>query len=221
MKAKEYAGRVSLVLSVLSCAVAMVSCGDDDDDEYTSVDSYATEYVDGHGAVDLGLSVLWASCNVGASSPSDYGKYYAWGEVSTKDEYSEESSKTSGVELPDISGYSSNDVATANWGDSWRLPTEDECQELIDDCTWEWTKVNGKNGFLVTGPSGSSLFLPAAGWRSGSSLNYDGEYGNYWGSTPADDDTQRACSIDFSADSHNLTWAYRYYGESIRPVTEP
>ena len=206
--------------ALLWCVAALVACSDDDDDEYSLADEYATEYVDGHGAVDLGLSVMWASCNVGASSPYAYGKYYAWGEVKTKSSYDIDNSTTYGVSVDDISSYSSNDVATANWGDAWRMPTEAECEELINDCTWEWTTVSGKNGYLVTGPSGSSIFLPAAGWYAGESLNGAGSYGSYWSSTPDDSDTQYSGSLDFADGNYDMANVYRYYGETIRPVTE-
>ena len=90
--------------------------------------------LNGHEWVDLGLSVRWATCNVGASVPLEYGDYYAWGEIETKMEYTEENSVTSGVELDDISGNPQYDVATANWGEGWRMPTEQELDELTDKC---------------------------------------------------------------------------------------
>lgn len=204
----------------LLCLAMAVSCSDDDDDTYYVADEYATDYIDGHGAVDMGLSVMWASCNVGASSPSAYGRYFAWGEIKTKDEYTEDNSSYEGASMSDIAGYSSYDVATANWGDSWRMPTLDECQELIDRCTWEWATEGGHKGYLVTGPSGNSMFIPAGGWYYGSSLNYAGSSGNYWTGTVDDDDTQHSYSMDFSSDTYTTSLSYRRYGETIRPVSE-
>ena len=106
----------------------------------------------GHDWVDLGLpsGLKWATCNVGASSPSDYGDYFAWGEISTKSSYDDNNSTTFLKEIGDIAGNPTYDVARAKWRGSWRLPTEKEFQELIENCTWEWTTQDGVNGFRVT-----------------------------------------------------------------------
>lgn len=114
--------------------------------------------------VDLGLSVYWASCNLGASKPEEYGDYYAWGETSTNGgdypyfnsstyEYIDIGSEISGTEY---------DAAHVNLGGDWRMPTIEEMQELINKCTWEWTQIEGINGYKVTGPNGQSIFLPAS-----------------------------------------------------------
>lgn len=130
----------------------------------------------GHAYVDLGLSVKWATCNVGASSPEEYGNYYAWGETTTKSSYTEDNSKTDGVSMSSsIAGDASYDAARANWGGTWRLPTASESQELIDNCTWTWTTQGGKNGYKVTSEkNGNSIFLPAAGCRYSMTLYYGG-----------------------------------------------
>lgn len=132
-----------------------------------------------HEAVDLGLSVKWATCNVGADSPEEYGDYYAWGETEVKSEYSWETYKWSNDSADSFTKYcqadnkiildSEDDVAHVKWGGNWRMPTMDEVNELCDKCTWEWTTVNGVAGQLVTGPNGNSIFLPAAGLRCSSS----------------------------------------------------
>ena len=106
--------------------------------------SQATGTIDGHEYVDLGLSVKWATCNVGVSSPSDYGNYYAWGEVRTKSEYTKDNCATWNKSTGDIAGNSTCDAARYNWGGKWRLPTKDECQELLDNCTWTWGKYGGQ-----------------------------------------------------------------------------
>ena len=95
--------------------------------------------INGHEYVDLGLSVKWATCNVGASKPEDYGNDYAWGETSTKSSYTSDSSKTYGKQMNDIKGNSQYDAARANWGGTWRLPTGAELEELKNKCTWRWT----------------------------------------------------------------------------------
>ena len=178
-------------------------------------------FINGHEWVDLGLSVKWATCNVGASSPSDYGDYYAWGEISTKSKYEETNSSAYRVSMGDISGDSRYDTARANRGGTWRLPTRAEIQELIDNCTWQWTTQDGHKGCKVTGPNGSSIFLPAAGLRGGSSLCYVGDYGDYWSSTPNMGDARNACHLSFNNRSfHDWYWDSRYYGRSIRPVSD-
>ena len=176
--------------------------------------------INGHEYVDLGLSVKWATCNVGASKPEDYGDYYAWGETSTKTSYTEDNSKTYGKQMSDISGNVNYDAATANWGGSWRLPTKKEYEELLNRCTWKWTTQNGVNGYRVTGPNGNSIFLPAAGYRRGSSLNRAGSRGYYWSSTPGESGTNGAYDLSFSSGNHRVGWNGRNSGRSVRPVTE-
>lgn len=177
--------------------------------------------INGHEWVDLGLSVKWATCNIGASSPSDYGDYYAWGETWTKSEYREDNSVTHGKTMDDISGDVRYDAARANWGGSWRLPTKVEMEELIEKCTWQWTAQGGHKGYRVTGPNGSSIFMPAAGDRAGSSL-YDAEDGGiFWSSTPVEDDTRCAYGLYcFSQDRHDWGFYFRYGGASVRPVSD-
>ncbi len=171
-------------------------------------------------AVDLGLSVKWACCNVGATAPEEYGDYFAWGETTPKGEYTWGNCKTMEKNIGDISGNPAYDAATANWGGSWRMPTETEIQELIDNCTWQWTTVNGVEGQKVTGPNGNSIFLPAAGWRYGSSLSFAGSNGYYWSSTPGGSTTRDAYTLNFYSGNHSLNWLYRYYGLSVRPVSK-
>ena len=178
-----------------------------------------TNTINGHEWVDLGLSVKWATCNVGASSPSDYGDYFAWGETSTKSSYTENNSKTYNKPMGDIAGNSQYDAARANWGSTWRMPTEKEFQELSDKCTWTWTSQGGHNGYRVTSKTnGNSIFLPAAGyrWRSFNNVN---SHGNYWSAGP--NSNTYGCSLFFR--SGNVTpQAYdsRALGYSVRPVSE-
>lgn len=193
---------------------------------YNEVDSLvAYAYVSGgdyagHEYVDLGLSVKWATCNVGASSPSDYGDYYAWGEVSPKSSYTSENSAAYGKTMGDISGDSRYDAARFNWGGTWRMPTKSELTELKTRCTWTWTTMNGKNGYKITGSNGNSIFLPAAGFRDGTSLGNDGSGGDYWSSSPDESTTNYAYILDFYLSHFYLHYSYRYYGRSVRPVTE-
>ena len=177
-----------------------------------------TGMLNGHEWVDLGLSVLWATCNVGASSPSDYGNYYAWGETKTKSSYTEDNSRTYKVEMGDISGNPSYDAATANWGGGWRMPTNGDLEELVDMCDWVWTSQGGRSGYKVTGPTGNSIFLPDAGLRYGTSFNRLGSY--YWSSTPDGGNTQYACSLYIFNDLYGVDWYSRGYGRSVRPVLD-
>lgn len=175
--------------------------------------------VNGHEWVDLGLSVRWATCNVGASRPSDYGNYYAWGEISTKPEgeYIDETCLTCGKSIGDISGNSKYDVACARWKKPWRLPTKEEMEELMQKCTWVWTTQKGHSGYLVTGAYNNSIFLPAAGgWYD--NHFYAGSNGYYWSSTPGVD--TYAYSLGFYNGRQDVDPDMRRFGYSIRPVMD-
>ncbi|MBR3896739.1 MAG: DUF1566 domain-containing protein [Bacteroidaceae bacterium] len=114
-----------------------------------------------------------------------------------------------------------DDVAHVKWGGSWRMPTLDEIEELLNECTWKWTTYKGVNGQLVTGPNGNSIFLPAAGHRYGTELLGRGSDGNYWSASLYEYGSYRAYSLYFNdgySDWDN--WNNRYYGHSVRPVTE-
>jgi len=176
----------------------------------------------GHDYVDLGLpsGTKWATCNVGATAPHEYGNYYAWGETTTKSTYSSENSRTYGVSMNDISCNPTYDATRADWGSTWRLPTEAEMEELKDNCTWTWTTQKGVNGCTITGPNGNSLFLPAAGFRNGSSHCFVGELGCYWSSTPNESDGNYAYYLRFDSGGRNVGWDSRLDGHTVRPVSE-
>lgn len=177
--------------------------------------------IGGHEWVDLGLSVKWATCNVGAYRPEDFGYYFAWGEVVEKTSYTEGNSKTYGnSSYGDIGGDSGLDAARVNWGDSWRLPTKAECEELVDKCTWKWITQNGVKGFKVTASNGNSIFLPAAGYNIGSSLSNAGERGYYWSSAPYGSNSSRAYGFLFRSEYYGVNWGSRRFGRSVRPVSE-
>ena len=192
--------------------------------------SPATGTSNGYGYVDLGLSVKWATYNVGATSPEEYGDYFAWGETTTKETYDFDNCPTYGLSYSSLQsqGYidsevnltSQYDAATANWGGTWRMPTYAELSELNTQCTWEWINTNDFKGYKVTGPNGNSIFLPAAGYRYGSSLNYAGSYGYYWSSSPLEFDDRSAYDLYFSSCLHRMDYYSRYYGQSVRPVLE-
>ena len=181
-----------------------------------------TNEINGHEYVDLGLpsGLLWATCNVGATSAEAYGDYFAWGEVNTKDTYTEANSLTYGMQMNDITGNPQYDAAAANWGGDWRMPTYDELKELKDNCTWTWTTQNGVNGYKVTSKVNSKyIFLPAAGFRDGSSLYRVGSRGCCWGSTPFGSYGVDAYNLTFDSGDHYMYYCNRYYGQSVRPVS--
>ena len=198
----------------------------------------------GHEYIDLGLSVKWATCNVGASQPEEYGDYFAWGETRPKSTYNWSTYKwcngsytsltkycTKGYYGPVDNYYGpvdnktqlelSDDAARANWGGSWRMPTHDELNELKEKCTWTWTTQNGMDGYKVTSKTnGRSIFLPASGYRGGGSLYSAGSYGCYWSSSLETDGPYSAVCVYF--DSSNVGWYGnghgRNLGQSVRPV---
>ena len=175
--------------------------------------------LNGHEYVDLGLpsGLKWATCNVGANKPEEYGNYYAWGEIKTKNTYTEGNSRTLYKTMKDISGNHEYDAATANWGGSWRIPTIDELNELRINCSWTWITQNGVKGYKVTSKkNGNSIFLPAAGFRLGASLSNAGNDGYYWSSTPYGN--PNANYLKFDSSSRGVYYGGRYCSCSIRPV---
>lgn len=193
---------------------------------------------DEHERVDLGLpsGTLWATCNVGASSPEEYGDYFAWGETEPKDYYDwstykwcNGSSDTMTKYCTDsILGYNGftdgkteldpeDDAAYVNWGSSWRMPTIEQQIELIGNCSWTWTTQNGVKGYLVTGANGNSIFLPAAG-RYGRSLYQVGSNGYYRSGALWSGGADNASSLFFHSMYVGLINGYRYYGYTVRAV---
>ena len=197
-----------------------------------TTNSQATGKINGHEWVDLGLSVKWATCNVGANSPEDYGGYYAWGETKTKSNYAwsncfdclDDSGDSWNVYKIDgktkLEPNSGHDTARENWGGSWRMPTEKELKELSDKCIWKWTTKSGYNGYVVTGPNGNSIFLPAAGSCYGTSSNYVGEDGDYWSATLSSSDSNEVPDLYFNVNGHGMVHGSRRGGRSVRPVTD-
>ena len=177
-------------------------------------------------AIDLGLpsGTKWACCNVGASSPEDYGGYYAWGETQTKsvynwDTYQYGSSSSNVVNIGSNIAGTKYDAATANWGASWCMPSKEQIIELVYNCSYQWTQQNGVNGGLFTGPNGYSVFLPAAGGCWTGELHKEGSHGYYWSSSlviyP-----QNAFYFCFFSDYARWDYYYRDDGFSVRPVSK-
>lgn len=198
-----------------------------------------------HEFVDLGLSVKWAKCNVGASRPEDFGDYFMWGETITNSDYSWSTYKycVNGDEdkltkycTEKENGYKkfvdnkrvlepSDDAAYINWGGNWRTPTIQEFRELQNKCDWVWIEMNGVMGYKVTskmlGYEGRYIFLPAAGYFDDSSINKKGKEGFYWSSTLEADDPENAYGLKFEKKGTNLDWTdNRCDGRTIRPVVQ-
>ena len=187
-------------------------------------------------AVDLGLSVKWANMNVGATSPEDYGGYYAWGETEEKEDYSWETYKWCNGSYDTQTKYCTDsiygtvdnktvldpedDVAHVKWGGSWRMPTLDELNELFLKCTCEWTTQNGVSGYKVTGHNGNSIFLPAAGYRRWTEVAYRGGEGYYWSSSLYSDASYSAYNLFFYSGGYAWYGNYRCFGLSVRPVSK-
>lgn len=192
-----------------------------------SVKKQSSGKINGHDYVDLGLSVKWATCNIGASKPSDYGDYYAWGEIHPKSEYTETNSVTYGKIMSDISGSSQYDAARANWGGSWRLPTFKEMMELFDNCNICIYQEGKEKGWRFTSrTNGNSVFFPFAGAQPfGTALFSDiDKYGHYWTSTPFDNTVTNSLYSNaftiFIDGGKSYGIEERYEGLSIRPVSE-
>ena len=171
--------------------------------------------------VDLGLGVKWANCNLGASKPQEFGGYYSWGETSEKDNYSlsnysyyNEEDGLFTVMPYDIAG-SEYDAATINLGKGWRLPNLTEVNELINECEWKKSDLEGVEGFYITGKNGNSIFLPKVPYKSGSKLR---DNGYYWTSDGAGGAPEYAVGIFFDKGYVNTISSSRYLGHQIRPV---
>ena len=201
-------------LAIIATSLAMFACTDKTEDE-TEVG-----LINGHEYVDLGLSVKWATCNVGATSATDTGHYYAWGELETKSDYTYANCTTFGKQMGDISANPLVDVANAKWGGPWRMPTKTEFEELINNCSWKWMKNGNTYGYLITGVNENTIFLPAGGWKTGASTLRVDENGYYWTSTPDEEDVERSFYLNFMTGDRNISCCRRYDGMQIRPVAE-
>ncbi len=190
----------------------------------------------GHEYVDLGLpsGTLWATMNVGANSPEEYGDYFAWGETAPKEVYNMGTYKwcsSNGLtkyvtesRWGTVDGKTEldleDDAAYVNWGELWCMPTEEQIEELVYNCTCEWKTINGVYGQLVTGPNGNTMFLPAAGFRWDESFSDAGAYGYYWSRT-LDIYETHAYNLYFMSGYWNYNHGGRSYGYSVRAVRMP
>ena len=215
-----------LLLMALALPLVFISCDNDNNEP---------DIPDSHEYVDLGLpsGTLWASCNVGANAPEEYGDYFAWGETSPKEVYYWSNYKWCNGNDYKLTKYCTeskygfvdhktqlsqeDDAAYVNWGASWCMPTKEQEKELIDKCTWAETTQNGVYGLLVTGPNGNTIFLPATGIRFENGLYLTGANGGYWSRSLYEYSSNESCGLFFG--SGRLDWnSYRKNGFTVRAV---
>lgn len=178
----------------------------------------------------------WATCNIGASSPEEYGSYYAWGETEEKDNYEWTTYKYCNGSHNTLTKYCTvrshgivdnktvleleDDVAHMKWGGSWRMPTIDEFRELLNNCLWKRTTKNGVEGCIITSQTtGNSIFLPAAGFHWSELVRDSNSLGYYSSASLYNDGSSYVYGINFD----NVGWSFyfgRSHGFSVRPVTE-
>ena len=224
------------------CCTAMLFAACEKEEEETNASAKdiivdgvtVSDSIDGHYYVNLGLSVKWATCNIGATKPSEAGNYYAWGETETKETYSWSNYKY-GSGMYALTKYCNNgmfgtadnktileaedDAATANLGSEWRMPTNDEWQELIDNCTWEWTTLNDVNGYMLTSKkNGNTLFLPAVGYRVEGVL-VDASH-CYWSSSLNASASHNAQYLYFKSSQYATNDTERSFGQTVRAVVK-
>ncbi len=180
--------------------------------------------------VDLALpsGVKWASYNVGATASYEWGDYFAWGEIETKESYESDSCTSYYKDLGDISGNPEYDAVAAQWGGGWRMPKLEDFYELVTLCDWIWDEINGIGGFnVVSKENGNHIFLPASGFMKGTEVYDQGTLGYYWTSTPYSEELEggansntKACYVDFSKSGYMTDWSLRRNGMTIRPVKD-
>lgn len=209
-----------------------------DTEFFSSVRSFTTSKLP-NGAVDLGLSVVWHKYNLGASSEEEYGDYYAWGETETKEVYTVRNYKWRDANAAyQLSKYNTSsqlgivdnktvldnedDVAIVKLGNGWHMPVLDNFKELIENCDYTWTTINGKKGYLfVSRINGNSIFLPAAGFKGEQGLDYQNNWGRYFTRELNESYPEEAKSIlfsDFKVQEFNSS--ARFIGQTVRPVHE-
>lgn len=193
---------------------------------YGEVSSFTTkgEITSGQ-EVDLGLSVKWAGWNVGATSPEQYGGYYAWGETEEKSDYDLDTYKYYNSQTSEYINIGENisgtqyDVATAKWGNGWRIPTKEEMDELISKCIFDKYYYKGVKGCKVTAPNGNAIFFPLPGNLWGT-LHESG-FGSYWSGSLFESDSNEAWGLYFNSDGdRDMDYYNRYCGQSVRPVRD-
>lgn len=225
-----------IAIMLMTVAVFAMGCKPENDPNNNGGND---DGMNGHEYVDLGLpsGTLWATCNVGATTPVGYGDYFAWGETQPKTTFNWSTYQYCNGSYDQLTKYCNNskygyngftdnlivlqpddDAATANWGSDWCLPTTDQWQELFQITNHTWTTQNGVNGRLFTASNGNSLFLPAAGDRWDDELDSAGSYGFYWSNSLHTNSPFHAWYFSFYSDDYYMRNRCRGYGRSVRPV---
>ena len=223
------------IISLLCISCTQENNNEEDfKDDPTQFPKTPKEQPNGDYSVDLGLSVMWATCNIGAEKPEDRGYYFAWGESSHgKTSYTMKSYLlcSTGITMfrynstdKKVTLEGADDAAYWNWRGYWRMPTKEEFEELLNECEWNWTSLNGTKGYKVTskkkGFTDKSIFLPAAGYRSGSDYINNDKGGYYWTATRRTDYEQEAWNMTYLDGNRYTDMKDRYLGMSVRPVCE-
>lgn len=187
--------------------------------------------------VDLGLNVKWATFNVGAGAPHEFGDYFAWGEIDTKiesgyywDFYKYCSGTYSSIgKYNSVKDYgfvdnkyyleTSDDVAYKQWGETWRMPAKRDFEELINMCDWTWTTLEGVNGYNVVAKNGNSIFLPVTGYVRGLS-HLNNQSGSYFTSSLNETLPYEAYILKFTSQTKEVSSISRCYGNMVRPVSD-
>ncbi|MDR1338749.1 MAG: hypothetical protein LBK58_01620, partial [Prevotellaceae bacterium] len=206
---KKFTGMMTISALALGfiAALGMSSCKNEQpfDAESILVEDGSTSE-----AVDLGLSVRWASHNVGATKPEEYGTYFGWGDV-TGTKTSQNNNEYPNANPPKNICGTEYDAAHVLWGDSWRMPTKAQAQELVDNCDWKETELNGVKGFRVTGKNGNSIFLAAGGGRDGTSVLYTVSGADFWTGDISDANGEAWC-FTFYQGRYYVDDLWRHYG---------
>ncbi|MBO5720165.1 MAG: hypothetical protein J6R61_01350 [Bacteroidales bacterium] len=192
----------------------------------------------GHVYVDLGLSVKWATCNVGATKDEEEGDYFAWGETETKEIYNWETYKWCNGTYNSMTKYCSDsqygtvdnktildiedDAARANWGGTWRMPTEAEIEEMEENCIFTKTTLNGVNGWTITSEiNGNSIFVPVNGhYEDGNLKHEEYNFASTWSSSYYDYGNYRATTFRIASHYLSASFEYRHKGYPVRAVCE-
>ena len=177
----------------------------------------------GHEWVDLGLSVKWATCNIGANTPGQNGQYFAWGETTKTQNHNQSNCKSMGLYIDEICNMSTYDTAKNLWGGNWRMPTMAEFQELLNECKWIWILDSNSSmgGYKVVGPNGNHIFLPASGYELDAEKEKRGTAGFYWSGTTEYGNTGDAYILQIAfvdEEIKEIDFVPRYFGFTIRPV---
>ena len=236
----EEGTEVTLTATPTSDGYAFVKWSDENTDNpraLTVAEDLELTAIFDYAVVDLGLpsGLKWAACNVGATTPEEYGNYYAWGETEPKTTYTWATYKWCNGSNTTLTKYNTDsdygtvddktvleladDAARANWGGQWRMPTDAEWTELRENCEWTWTTKNGVNGYEVKSKTNeNAIFLPAAGYRYRTLWDNADFEGYYWSSSLLTDYPVGAWYVRFFSDHVGSNSYYRYYGQSVRPV---